>query len=787
LISGDDKIVNEWVNRTKEELISEIERLNLELARQEQNTTDSASNISVDHTIREVIDTLNQGIYIHRDFKIVYANSAMAEMFGYGSVAELLALDHVSVFYSEAEWPTILGRAIDRKAGNSAPEQYEAIGVRKDGTEFELNLRPARIVWEGEPAIFATLFDVSDRASAQREVESQLLFLQTLLDAIPFPVFYKDENHIYRGCNEEFSKFIGIPAQDVIGASVYDVAPRDLADIYRKADDELMGNGGVQVYEASVRYSDGSHHDVLFHKRVYQKPDGSVGGLIGAMLDITERKRLEKESEESRQSLQALIDYIPELVILKDVEGKIQYVNRCFENWMQMTRLEAEGKSVHDVFDPKRAAAVDLHDAKIIETREVIAVESKIDYPDGVLRNVYSRRFPVVKSSGELLGIGVITSDITAQKNSEQAIRESEDQLKTLVENVPDPLFVHTIDGEFVEVNEKAVESLGYTREQLMKMSVNDIIVSTPNANLKATWQTMHGTEILKGQHRHIDGHIIPVEVHVSRFGSEKSPLFLATARDISEREQVERELVIARDRAEHANRAKSEFLANMSHELRTPLNSIIGFSEVIQTEVFGRIGERRYGEYIDDIHHSGCHLLNVINDILDMSKIEAQQLEVQEEEIDLRDVIRDCERMVYERAERGRLKLTTKIDTHLPKIWADERRLSQILINLLSNAIKFTDDGGVVSIICRQNKRRDIELIVEDTGDGIPENDLSQVFEPFIQAREHSTQTHEGTGLGLALVKALTGMHGGDVSLTSELGKGTRVTVTLPSSRLVN
>jgi len=724
---------------------------------------------------------------VHSDYKILYANPAIAEMFGYGSVEEFLSLSSISEIFTEEVWPDFKQMDIDLNTGKSAPAQFATRGVRKDGGEFDVNIRPVKVTWEGQPAIVAALSDVSGPTNVRRELKGQLEFLQTLLDAIPFPVFYKDRNHIYRGCNKEFSRYIGIPADKIIGASVYDVAPRELADVYRKADDQLFQQGGIQVYEAVVRYADGTHHDVLFHKRVYTEPDGNGGGLIGAMLDITERKSLEKESEKSRESFRGLIDNIPELIILKDVDGRIQYVNRCFEEWMDVDRSEAEGKTVNDVYGDDRAENVERDDQAVLTSGEVIAHEMEMDYADGVSRSVYSRRFPVANSSGELIGIGVITSDVTEQKRALRTIQESEDRFKRLVENVPDPLVVHDIDGRFVEVNDKFAEALGYDRDQLLKMSVVDVAVGTSSAELRSLWQSMEGTRTLKSRNQRRDGSLFPVEVHVSRFESAGIPLFLATVRDTTERSSVEHELVVARDRAEYANQAKSEFLANMSHELRTPLNSIIGFSEIIQASIFGAINEPRYSEYIDDIHRSGSHLLNVINDILDMSKIEAHQMGLHEEAIDIRDIVRDCRRMVFQRAERAGLKLISRVEWRISKIFVDERRLRQILINLLSNAIKFTPKGGQVKILCHLDNNGDFELAVEDTGSGIPENEIGRIFEPFIQARKHSTQTHEGTGLGLSLVRALAHLHDGSVMLSSEVGKGTRVTVTLPAHRLID
>ncbi|MEE8533360.1 MAG: ATP-binding protein [Alphaproteobacteria bacterium] len=240
-----------------------------------------------------------------------------------------------------------------------------------------------------------------------------------------------------------------------------------------------------------------------------------------------------------------------------------------------------------------------------------------------------------------------------------------------------------------------------------------------------------------------------------------------------------------ARETAELANRAKTEFLANMSHELRTPLNAIIGFSEIIMGEMFGPIGVEQYKEYMKDIHESGSHLYNLINDILDVSKAEAGKLELSESEIDIADAVTRCVRLVGERAERAEVALEVEVPQGLPLLYADERKIKQILLNLLSNAVKFTPTGGKVSISARIEPDGWFCFAITDTGIGISEQDMADVMAPFGQVDSTLARRYEGTGLGLPLTKALVDLHGGELDLQSELDVGTTVTVRLPKDRL--
>ncbi len=254
----------------------------------------------------------------------------------------------------------------------------------------------------------------------------------------------------------------------------------------------------------------------------------------------------------------------------------------------------------------------------------------------------------------------------------------------------------------------------------------------------------------------------------------------VAVTRDISERKEQERALIEARDVAMSASRAKSAFLANMSHELRTPLNAIIGFSELMMREIFGSLGNARYQEYAKLIHDSGGHLLDLINGVLDMSKIEAGKFELYEEMFDLDDVVTTSLRFVRLTAERGGVALTSEIAPGVRHIFADKRAVKQILVNLLSNGVKFTPRGGRVALSARLGEKG-VEIMVRDTGIGISRSDLEKLGRPFEQAETASRRTKEGTGLGLALVKALTAMHGGEAVLESALGIGTTVKVWLP------
>ncbi len=274
------------------------------------------------------------------------------------------------------------------------------------------------------------------------------------------------------------------------------------------------------------------------------------------------------------------------------------------------------------------------------------------------------------------------------------------------------------------------------------------------------------------------DGRVIAIHHHCMADGSA-----VATYEDVTERTAAERALRAAKEDAELANRAKSEFLANMSHELRTPLNAIIGFSEVMSHEAFGPL-QKRYKGYARDILASGRHLLSLISDILDLSKVEAGQRELLEERIEFDELISDTLRLISERGEFNRARVSIAQADEIPAVWADRRALVQILLNLLSNALKFSDANTTVTIYATLDAAGRPRLSVADRGIGIAPEEIGKVMQPFTQLESAHARRYQGTGLGLTIARNLAELHGGDLTIESTLGEGTVITLSLPAGR---
>ena len=365
-----------------------------------------------------------------------------------------------------------------------------------------------------------------------------------------------------------------------------------------------------------------------------------------------------------------------------------------------------------------------------------------------------------------------------------------------------------TIDSayEIIMVNREANAIWGYNPGELMAEPLARLVASElqpiqvfidKNVTGDAKSETLEQRIELVGLHK--SGHQFPVEVRIARTAIDEQRLFTLAARDITQRKQMEdelrdertmlaerveertRELRQANQQLENASRMKDEFLASMSHELRTPLNAILGLSEAMREEIYGTLDERMRRP-LTLIGESGHHLLDLINDILDVSKIEAGQLQLHKSTVAVHTVCEASLSMVRQAAEQKNIRLRFDMDPRVRLIQADELRLKQSLVNLLSNAVKFTEEDGAVGLQVRGDaKNKRLFIVVVDTGIGIAEEDLERLFDPFVQVDSSLSRRFSGTGLGLALVKRLIKLHGGTIIVESKLGKGSRFIVTLP------
>ena len=554
------------------------------------------------------------------------------------------------------------------------------------------------------------------------------------------------------------------------------------------------------------------------------------GGYVTTFTDITKRKRAEEAVRESEGRLAGILDIADDAVISMDEAHRIILFNKGAEQAFGYEAEEVLGEPLEMLLP---AEFREGHRRQVEEFAESATAARLI----GERRELTGRRkdgteFPGEASISKLDLNGkrvftVILRDVTARKEAEREIAEKSAILQTTFENMSQGISVLDADLNLIAFNQKFVElwdfppgfiRLGMPCEKISRFRAKrgDYGPGDVEEHVRARGEVKERYEPISKEFTIPNGTIIALDADPMPGGG-----YVSTHTDITMRKQAEaarreseanlkahvieleaakrqyeeqgielaglaEDLAVARDQAEEANRAKSDFLALMSHELRTPLNAIIGFSEIIKSEMMGPLGNPKYREYASDVFDSGQHLLGLINDILDLSKIEAGKMELEEKDVDVAEVIGSCLRLVTERAAKGGVKLITEIPDDLPALRIDERTLKQILLNLLSNAVKFTPEGGSVTVETWFRPESGFVLQVADTGVGIALEDIPKALTPFGQVGSRLDRKYEGTGLGLPLTKSLVEMSSGSLDLQSEVGAGTTVTVRFPPERAV-
>ena len=393
---------------------------------------------------------------------------------------------------------------------------------------------------------------------------------------------------------------------------------------------------------------------------------------------------------------------------------------------------------------------------------------------------------PLKDTRGDELGEVMGQFDSLLHKVSDVQ-RSARERLAAMVDNSANGVFAVEPDGRFIYANRAALELCGMDHIDQLNHLSRPLIVTSKGREMPLSRYLLAGERT--GEVELIDARgdrtVCMLGVNQLRGRNGVASLNYGWAMDITERRKGEEALMRAVEESKIANRAKTEFLANMSHELRTPLNAIIGFSEVIKEETFGPLVQSKYREYVGDIHDSGEHLLSIINDILDLSRIEAGVTTLMEGEVDVAALIADSIRIAQGRTDSGRTKIMPHIAAGLPPLVCDKRLLKQVLLNILSNALKFTPDHGDVTITARREAIGGLEIRVSDSGIGIPADRINDVLQPFTRVEDSYVRRHEGAGLGLPLSKQFVELHGGTLMIESTEGRGTAVTIRLPEERL--
>jgi PAS domain S-box-containing protein len=541
--------------------------------------------------------------------------------------------------------------------------------------------------------------------------------------------------------------------------------------------------------------------------RVQQRTLELAKANTALLAEIVERKRVEEALRHAEAKYRSIFENAVEGIYQATPDGQFLSVNPAL---VRMYGYESPEELMTSVTDIHHQTCVDpnFHSGfkRLVEAGQgVRGLEYQVRRKEGAVIWISENARAVRDRNGTILYYEGTIQDITERKRAEEALRESEEKYRAFVETTNEWIWAIDNGGRITYSNPTVAHLLGFRPEELLDQNSFEYMIEEDRHQMEAMLPIFiadkWGWKDLAIRWRHKDGSYRFLETNATPILDSHGEVcgYRGTSRDIMERKKVEQtladeraslarrveertaELSAANAELAKAARLKDEFLASMSHELRTPLNAILGLSEVLQEQIYGPLTDKQ-SRALNSVAESGRHLLALINDILDLSKIEAGKVQLDLTEVNIESVCQASLRLVKEAAQKKRLKLSCSFDSQVSAVRADERRLKQILVNLLSNAVKFTSEGGGIGLeITRHPDQPAVCFTVWDTGIGISEEDLLKLFQPFVQLDSRLARQYAGTGLGLALVRRMAEMHGGGVSVQSEIGKGSRFTISLP------
>jgi PAS domain S-box-containing protein len=509
--------------------------------------------------------------------------------------------------------------------------------------------------------------------------------------------------------------------------------------------------------------------------------------------EISEREKLYQAMRKAERENRAIIDSVNDIIFETNTDGNLIFLN---STWNHVTGFEVDqaiGRNLFDMLHPQDQEEQRSSFIKLINgQKQAYRSFTRLRTNSGEFHSVELAMSMLRQGENkEMRVVGTIT-DVEERRRAERALSEAEKKYRTIVENAAGGIYQVTPEGHILSANPAMARILGYdSSEQLMRevKNIHKQVYAKPGERtqfireLETVGSVVNFETLVNKQ----SGLQVWVNENARAVKDDDGNIlyFEGSIEEITQRKEAEIKLREAKMHSDLANRAKSEFLANMSHELRTPLNAIIGFSEIIKDEILGPVGQKQYWEYARDIYDSGKNLLQIINEILDVSKIDAGERQLNESVIDMAGISQACVDMMSTKAESGQLSIINLMRDSDIRIVGEELAIKQVLLNLLSNAIKFTPAGGRITISHEMDSDKRLRVSITDTGVGLDDNEIEKALTPFGQIETAHSRSTSGAGLGLTLVDSLMKLHGGELELFSQKGIGTTATVIFPSKRI--
>ena len=609
---------------------------------------------------------------------------------------------------------------------------------------------------------------------------------KSLIDNVPIALYAKSEDRKIIYVNQSWSDLTGVPLDTAFGRTDEELMGAD-GERFAEDDKEIIANLETREIEETISKSDGSTGYQIARKRALRGADGTVH-LVGSTTDVTEMHKARQQAQLSVGTL----DSLSVACLVKDQNLKYRLLNRAFCEILGNSQEDLIGKSANDMFDAERASVIEARELEVLQTGVPVSFEEDVTGRDGEIRKVRTE-INRIRDENDEPAICVILTDITELKHAmhenaqiSQMLGEATDAMAQGLmilgqENIE---FANNrvaelvgVEPEILAIGTKWRNYLGYLHDRGDYGEGEEARARLAKVSEQIAQGIEHSLE-----RNTANGKSLRIDAKARRNGG-----VVVTYSDITDARKRELELTQAKEAAEIAEKAKSEFLANMSHEIRTPMNGVMGMAELLaKTEL-----DAKQRTFTDIIVKSGASLLTIINDILDFSKIDAGQMALDPAPFSLAEAIEDVATLVSSRVAEKDLELAVRVDPSLPEMFVgDVGRIRQIVTNLLGNAVKFTEHGHVLVDVTGEtstdenaNSSTVLNMRIEDTGIGIPDEKLATIFDKFSQADTSATRKHEGTGLGLSIARSLVELMGGSIGVESTLGEGSvfHFTITLP------
>ncbi|KKH45846.1 PAS domain S-box protein [Methanosarcina sp. 1.H.A.2.2] len=726
---------------------------------------------------RNIFDNTNDAILIYdMRGRILEVNRVTCELMDYSrdKILQMSIMD-LNVPGTTPEITDQINKL--RQSGHAA---FEIGSLRRDGSIVPLEVSNRIIEYEGKQAVLSIGRDIKERKKAEQALHDSDKKYRMLFEGSPVGIIHFDQNGVITHCNESFAVIVGGRKTDIIGLN------------FRKAlKNDKMKKALESALSRESGYYEGDYCSVTGNKAITVKvnysplisDEGALLGGIGIFEDITERKKAEEAWKASEKKYSTLVEKGSDGILIVQ-DQRIKFANQKMLEMAGYSEKEAIGEPFTKFIAGEYRDILLERCEKRFKKDPTLSQRYELEFLTKNKRRIQVELNPSLIEYEEKPALMAIVRDITDRKRVEALQQEKTRFLQNLVNSIPAPVYYKNKKGFYVGCNRAFEKFMGMGKKDIVGKPGYDFI---PKQETDVHYPSdlelidKKGNLIYEIPLGAADSRIHHMILHKVVFSglSEEDSVLLGVMWDITEYKQLEKNLLKAKEDAEAASRAKSEFIANTSHELRTPLNAIIGFSDLLLEEVFGAINPTQK-KYVNNVSKSGKHLLEIVNNLLDLSIIECGELKLQYEAVSVNIIVEEVKVALSSITSGKNISIEFNLDSRLKYILADRGRIIQILYNLLNNAVKFTPAGGLVTVKTRKLKGM-TEISVKDTGIGISKEHLEKIFQPFIQIDSSTSRKYEGAGIGLSIVKKFVELHGGEIRVESEPGKGSTFTFTLP------